>query len=1575
MLVSAVNVFGVSSETDISEYKTVDISGYYSGKAYLNSKNYTSVSIESDDDFWDWGNRTQFKHNYALDSDSVEALKTDDGLVYDKSGIPFLWNTSGAIQVRRTGGFQPGKTYTNGATVDIENGAYSSINFLAYSIYGSKNYGSFTVDIIYTDGKVTQSVYINGMESNEITANAIPVKAYGHWTEGVNKGSENISFGAHYNTGVDTYSVQTDETRIIDKIRFYNGVGDFAGGMEQTKVLALTLKRGNPKVLEDKNIYNMIDIDASGNANSPIYMDENTCNNVVMEKADDYLSWGGAKFPNNFALDKISLSEHINDGVLTDKDGIPFSMPLNKAIAVGGKDGISSCVDLPDGIYDTVDFLAVSINGSKNNSADANFAAELVYTDGTHSEESITISPQKDSALTVCSSKVYLHWLADTNAPSFTLDTVSNNEAHINKYSVKPADGKTVDKIIFSNKTENMYFSYTFRSKILAVTAVKAKREALREKLIKAFLEIPEKDELSFCDASYISYTNELLEQFKTLGGIAEEITGYERFLTSEAKAEEFKAQKPDTVNIYVSPDGNDNACGNEEKPLKNLNIARENALCAKEMFPSASVNVILRGGEYRISETLYMYGDKGISYKAYPNEKAVLRGSTVLSSADFRVTAGGEIYNRLPEKAKGKVMEISLSEQGINIDSSYSPMNFALYINGKEQEVSQYPNGEGNFTLGGKRISSDTFTVKDEKAKDWANIAESDAYIGGNLNSDYGIYNQFVKSVDSQAQSMTVNLSEIGGLKENLMKYKIYHLPEELDSPGEWYADRENGILYYYPIGDFENQTVEFVCNEKPFITLKDTKDITFSNIAFSQNGAEAITAVKNGAQSCVSDFTVSGCEFSDLKAGVKCIMGEYSPLQEFESKGGENIVIKDNNFYNIWGKPLNMYGGKRITLTSNNSSVKNNYFYRCGFKGHTYFCVTFDYNVGTVVENNVFHNMRGIAVGYGGNEIKLKYNEVYNVMKNGTDGGAVYSGKSYILRGNEIAYNYIHDLDTSANEGHSAGSNVGIYLDDGLSGQYVHHNIISDVGIGVLFYGSDNTVEYNTIVNSKLTPISAQIGGAKLTGTMKDDLDALMQSDYRDTWVNKYPRLSDTYNDCSTPQRNILRKNIFDLNPIIASDFSSGASDISANYQLGMRKNSAFYSPDSQDYRLKEGNTYAKLLPDALNTANFDISKIGLYVNENRITVSPFSEEEKAFGLLYPKNGESVNSGLKADFRWENSLGADSYELVISEDSNMQNTVYREKTSYNNLSVPIDKLTGNKYYWCVYAKNNSRAFGTTVRSTEVYEFSISEICADTKKEELIDISAYCNEKTAMYENEKISDADISDYYGYFILNKNYVEKQLDENGCISLFTKKYKLPSLNGVYNAAGTYKSDITIPLSGLKYENISFLAHQPENRELTAQIEIKYSDGSAEIFTQDDGCTKNGSFCVPALDPKRGANNFWICSLISYSITPDKSKTAVSITFKKADDRATSLNLYALTCDTAEGVYLSNRSDEDKTADIINTQNENERIKEIKIKTFKIKAGDIGVFSSDKEGNESFIWDSSSLKPLTEKIKFK
>ena len=105
-------------------------------------------------------------------------------------------------------------------------------------------------------------------------------------------------------------------------------------------------------------------------------------------------------------------------------------------------------------------------------------------------------------------------------------------------------------------------------------------------------------------------------------------------------KPEEFRLlpEAPQKVHFHVSPSGSDNNPGTLEEPFLTLERARDAVRALKAESPDKPITVLIRGGTYRLEQSVVFSGrDSGtaqapITYKAYPGETPVFSGGRVVS-------------------------------------------------------------------------------------------------------------------------------------------------------------------------------------------------------------------------------------------------------------------------------------------------------------------------------------------------------------------------------------------------------------------------------------------------------------------------------------------------------------------------------------------------------------------------------------------------------------------------------------------------------------------------------------------------------------------------------------------------------------------------------------------------------------------------------------------------------------------------------------------------------------------------------------------------------------------------------
>ena len=333
---------------------------------------------------------------------------------------------------------------------------------------------------------------------------------------------------------------------------------------------------------------------------------------------------------------------------------------------------------------------------------------------------------------------------------------------------------------------------------------------------------------------------------------------------------------------------------------------------------------------------------------------------------------------------------------------------------------------------------------------------------------------------------------------------YYLYNVLEELDSPGEYWLDRERGILYVWPLTDGDN--ISLSLSKKPLI--RGTADnVTVEGFTLTAARADGVRLkgsgitlrnilVKNVADHGIvltgSDNLVDSCEITRTGRG-----GVY------------------------------LTGGDRDTLTPGNSRVENCFIHDYSEVYQTYQCGVSLQGVGNVCAHCEICGSPHIAIVYGGNDHLIEYNDIHDVVLHSSDAGAIYAGYDWCGHGTVIRYNLLRRI------GANGFRPDGIYWDDGQSGQTAYGNII--VGVpknGFLAGGGfENTIRHNVIVGDGENPIQyddrnrdgfVNGGWAKQAVNTPDapHWQKLRATPYlSEPWRRKYPSLGRLKTDFSDP------------------------------------------------------------------------------------------------------------------------------------------------------------------------------------------------------------------------------------------------------------------------------------------------------------------------------------------------------------------------------------------------------------------------------------------------------------------------
>lgn len=538
-------------------------------------------------------------------------------------------------------------------------------------------------------------------------------------------------------------------------------------------------------------------------------------------------------------------------------------------------------------------------------------------------------------------------------------------------------------------------------------------------------------------------------------------------------------------IIFYVSTQGNDQWSGTlsspndirTDGPFATLRQARDVIRKMKQSSTSNQFMILVRGGTYRLNETLSLdTEDSGTEshpfvIRAYNNEKPILSGA--------RPVIGFTAYSNKIFKAvlKGTSLEQYVFRQ--------------FFADGKRQVLARYPNldpsdpiGKGFLYVedsidGGSKVK---FRFDEGLKHDWMkpNNAEIFIYPGPNY------WNNIIPIAGIDRDQRTITLSGSASYPITAgNRYFFQNLLEELDSPGEWYFDRQEKTLYYLPIDDKSLETVTIpVFNSILEIKGKKYKDKYYGTPShirfegFTLEGCEGSAVLIIGAKSTA----IAGCTI--YNAG-----GHGIEIQD----GFENIAF-GNDIYEVGGMGIKISGGDRKTLTPANNRAENNYIHHVGVFAKASSGIACS-GVGNVITHNLINSTPRIGIWFDGNDHLMDYNHVHNVNQETQDSGVIYScARDWTKRGNVVRFNYIHDSGgygrkTSSERWKSPYNTFGIYLDDWTSGTEVFGNIVTNTCRGgILVHGGrDNNIENNIIIEideaqmfySSIAPTDAMLPG----------------------------------------------------------------------------------------------------------------------------------------------------------------------------------------------------------------------------------------------------------------------------------------------------------------------------------------------------------------------------------------------------------------------------------------------------------------------------------------------------------------
>jgi hypothetical protein len=540
---------------------------------------------------------------------------------------------------------------------------------------------------------------------------------------------------------------------------------------------------------------------------------------------------------------------------------------------------------------------------------------------------------------------------------------------------------------------------------------------------------------------------------------------------------------------VHVSPGGDDRQEGTRGKPVATIQKAVE--LAEKNQLQ----HIIVGEGDYYNVSVIIEEKDSGI---VISGEKGKLP----------RLFGGEKLENW---KRNGEYLEVHIP------DDEWTELDFRILIvndslrdrarlpetgafNHRNEWPHQWQSSQGGWSQ--KPTEKDLTTL-------YYNPDDLGAWLDPN-NAEFTVFHAWddsytgVSAIDTISQIITFSnkLTHPPGAYaswagEKTMQYIVWNIREGMTRPGQWYVDRTDRKVVYWPFPhENEDNLRAMIPSQNHLFKLeKGTKNITIQNLKMMCAGAP-VSNTGYGTYAITGAIIADQAENLDLNnLSVKNVAGWAVKLT------GNHISVADCEF-SFTGAGGLYYNGKNIKIE------------RCGLHdlGKLYFGAVGIMGGGSnnIVSHCELYRIPYCAINGVGKHSVAESNLIYDFKQMMVDGGAIYcyGGDSTIYRNNAVLYRkgnltegwtyYFDELSTNCIMENNLAVNTIVpmhhHMADGVT---IRNNLFIDEGHQKISYPLSSNLHFtgNTFIAGEI--LFSGPNGEKGT-TAKESLNAVFQNYY---------------------------------------------------------------------------------------------------------------------------------------------------------------------------------------------------------------------------------------------------------------------------------------------------------------------------------------------------------------------------------------------------------------------------------------------------------------------------------------------
>ncbi len=497
-------------------------------------------------------------------------------------------------------------------------------------------------------------------------------------------------------------------------------------------------------------------------------------------------------------------------------------------------------------------------------------------------------------------------------------------------------------------------------------------------------------------------------------------------------------------TDFYVATDGKDTNPGTASAPFATPEGARDAVRALKKAGPlTQGVTVWLGGGVYTRGKTFQLTAEDGgtaaapMVYRSQADKEVRLLGGKVL--AGWAPVTDPTVLARIDPAARGHLLQTDLKKLGVRDLGAVASvpggaLRAELFCNHNYLTLARYPNGDEWLQIAdvpqqGEKAFTNVelphygrFTYGGDRPSRWKDL--SDVWVHGYWAYDWSEQYHHVQKLDLTTKEIWPQAPYHSFGYKKGQRFYFLNVLEELDQAGEWYLDRNTGILYCWPPCEVAKAEIIFPELQVPMIQLDNTQNVELRGLTCEASRAGAV--VINGG----SHNTVAACTLRNL--GTTAV----------DIRGGTDNGVRGCNIYQVAAMGVNVEGGDRKTLVPARNYVENCDIHHFARVEKTYKPAIRLNGVGNRISHCFIHDAPHMGISYDGNDHIIEYSEFTRIAQETGDVGTIYTMVDWTYLGNIIRYNYFHDIHGPGNLG-----SFTIYPDLPVGGIHLYGNVFRNV------------------------------------------------------------------------------------------------------------------------------------------------------------------------------------------------------------------------------------------------------------------------------------------------------------------------------------------------------------------------------------------------------------------------------------------------------------------------------------------------------------------------------------------------